>query len=294
MKGILLAGGSGTRLHPLTLATSKQLLPVFDKPLVYYPLSALMLAGIREMLLITTPHDQPAFRRLLSDGSALGLRIDYATQDRPEGIAQALLIGREFLQGGPCALALGDNLLYGDALGAVLSQARARETGATIFAYWVKDPERYGVVEFDAHGRPTALAEKPEAPRSGWAVTGLYFYDADAPAIAAGLAPSPRGELEITDLNAEYLRRGRLHVEKLGRGYAWLDAGTPASLLQAGVFVQTIQERQGLQIACLEEIAYRMGFIDAEQLLRLAHGLRHTELGAYLRRVARGGAEAAP
>jgi glucose-1-phosphate thymidylyltransferase len=294
MKGILLAGGSGTRLHPLTLATSKQLLPVFDKPLVYYPLSALMLAGIREILLVTTPHDQPAFRRLLSDGTALGLDIAYAVQERPDGIAQALLIGRDFLAGSPCALALGDNLLYGDALGAVLQQARARADGATVFAYWVKDPGRYGVVEFDPAGRPVSLVEKPVKPRSNWAVTGLYFYDGEAPAIAADLAPSPRGELEITDLNAEYLRRGRLHVEKLGRGYAWLDAGTPVSLLQAGVFVQTIQERQGLQIACLEEIAYRMGFIDAEQLQHLAHGLRHTELGAYLNRVARARAEDGP
>ncbi|MEK0081915.1 glucose-1-phosphate thymidylyltransferase RfbA [Benzoatithermus flavus] len=294
MKGILLAGGAGTRLHPLTLATSKQLLPVFDKPLIYYPLSALMLAGVREVLLITTPHDQAGFRRLFGDGSALGLDIAYAVQERPEGIAQALLIGRTFVNGGRCALALGDNLLYGDALGAVLQQARARETGATVFAYWVKDPERYGVVEFDAAGRPVRLVEKPEAPRSNWAVTGLYFYDEDAAEIAAGLVPSARGELEITDLNAEYLRRGRLHVEKLGRGYAWLDAGTPVSLLQASVFVQTIQERQGLQIACLEEIAYRMGFIDEEQLLRLAHGLRSTELGTYLRRIVRQDREEAP
>ena len=286
MKGILLAGGSGTRLHPLTLGTSKQLLPVFDKPLVYYPLSALMLAGVREILLITAAHDQAAFRRLLGDGAELGLRLAYAVQERPEGIAQALLIGRSFLAGGPCALALGDNLLHGDALGAVLQAARARREGATVFAYWVKDPGRYGVVELDAADRPVRLVEKPASPRSNWAVTGLYFYDGEAPGIAAGLKPSARGELEITDLNAEYLRRGRLHVERLGRGYAWLDAGTPAALLQAGVFVQTIQERQGLQIACLEEIAYRMGFIDAEQLARLARRLRSTDLGAYLRRLA--------
>lgn len=288
MKGILLAGGSGTRLHPLTLGTSKQLLPVFDKPLVYYPLSTLMLAGIREILLITTEHDQAGFRRLLGDGGELGLELRYAVQERPEGIAQALLIGRGFLAGEPCGLALGDNLLYGDSLGAVLAEARERRGGATVFAYWVKDPERYGVVEFDAAHRPVRLVEKPTAPRSNWAVTGLYFYDGEAVEIASQLRPSARGELEITDLNAEYLRRGRLHVERLGRGYAWLDAGTPASLLQAGVFVQTIQERQGLQIACLEEIAYRMGFIDAEQLLRLAHRLRRTELGAYLRQVADG------
>lgn len=282
MKGILLAGGSGTRLHPLTLAASKQLLPVFDKPLVYFPLSTLMLAGISEILLVTRAEDQAAFRRLLGDGTALGLDIAYAVQDQPEGIAQALVIARDFLNGSPCALALGDNLLYGDSLGAVLHQAGQRTEGALVFAYWVKDPERYGVVEFDEDGRPLAIVEKPARPRSNWAVAGLYFYDRDAVEIAAGLAPSARGELEITDVNADYLRRGRLAVEKLGRGYAWLDAGTPASLLQAGVFVQTIQERQGLQIACLEEIAWRMGFIDTEQLLRLAHGLRKTELGTYL------------
>ena len=286
MRAILLAGGSGTRLHPITLGVSKQLLPVFDKPLIYYPLSALMLAGIREILVITTPHDQSAFRRLLGDGSELGLAFSYAVQPRPAGIAQALLIGREFLAGEPCALALGDNLLYGDALGSVLQQARARRHGATVFAYWVRDPERYGVVELDAANRPLRLAEKPDPAPSSWALTGLYFYDGEAPSIAAGLVPSPRGELEITDLNSEYLRRGQLHVERLGRGYAWLDAGTPASLLQAGIFVQTIQERQGLQIACLEEIALRMGFIDREQLRHRARRLAGTELGAYLERVA--------
>ena len=288
MKGIVLAGGSGTRLHPITLGVSKQLLPVFDKPLVYYPLSALMLAGIREILIITTPHDLGAFRRLLGDGSGLGLSFSYAVQERPAGIAQALLIGRDFLAGGPCALALGDNLLYGDALRAVLGQARARTRGATVFAYWVRDPERYGVVEFDAANRPVRLLEKPVPAPSNWALTGLYFYDREAVEIAARLAPSPRGELEITDLNSEYLRRGQLHVERLGRGYAWLDAGTPASLLQAGIFVQTIQERQGLQIACLEEIALRMGFIDREQLRRQARRLANTELGAYLERIAAG------
>lgn len=288
MKGIVLAGGSGSRLHPITLGTSKQLLPVFDKPLIYYPLSALMLAGIREILVITTPHDQAAFRRLLGDGSGLGLSFSYAVQDEPAGIAQALLIGRDFLAGGPCALALGDNLLYGDALGAVLQQARARQEGATVFAYWVRDPERYGVVEFDPAGRPVRLIEKPNPSPSSWALTGLYFYDGDAAAIAASLRPSARGELEITDLNSEYLRRGRLHVERLGRGYAWLDAGTPASLLQAGIFVQTIQERQGLHIACLEEIALRMGFIDQEQLRHQARRLANTELGAYLLRIAAG------
>ena len=288
MKAILLAGGSGTRLHPITLGVSKQLLPVFDKPLIYYPLSALMLAGIREILVITTPHDQSAFRRLLGDGSELGLAFSYAVQPRPAGIAQALLIGREFLAGEPCALALGDNLLYGDALGSVLQQARARRHGATVFAYWVRDPERYGVVELDAANRPLRLAEKPDPAPSSWALTGLYFYDGEAPSIAAGLVPSPRGELEITDLNSEYLRRGQLHVERLGRGYAWLDAGTPASLLQAGIFVQTIQERQGLQIACLEEIALRMGFIDREQLRQQARRLASTELGAYLLRIAAG------
>ncbi|MCC7428530.1 MAG: glucose-1-phosphate thymidylyltransferase RfbA [Alphaproteobacteria bacterium] len=291
MKGIVLAGGSGTRLYPLTIATSKQLLPVFDKPMVYYPISTLMLAGIRDILVITTPEDGPQFQRLLGDGAALGLNIAYATQARPEGIAQAFLIGRDFIGGAPSALALGDNILYGDSLGAVLKSASEPRLGATVFAYWVRDPERYGVAEFDTEGRAVSIEEKPKAPRSNWAVTGLYFYDSEVVDIAASMKPSARGELEITDVNRIYLARGSLRVERLGRGYAWLDAGTPTSLLQASVFVQTIQERQGLKIACLEEIAYRMGFIDAGQLGRLAHRLRNTELGQYLTDVAEGRAQ---
>jgi glucose-1-phosphate thymidylyltransferase len=283
MKGIVLAGGAGTRLHPLTLATSKQLLPVYDKPMIHYPISALMMAGIRDILVITTPVDAPQFQRLLGDGAALGMRMTYATQAAPRGIADAFLVGRDFLAGAACALALGDNLIHGDSLGAMLQAARARQTGSTAFAYRVHDPERYGVIEFDAEGRALSIEEKPARPRSHWALIGLYFFDADVVDIAAGLAPSARGELEITDVQKAYLAAGRLHVERLGRGFAWLDAGTPASLLQAGNFVQTLQDRQGLRIGCLEEIAWRMGFIDRAQVLRIAAALRDPGLATYLR-----------
>jgi len=289
MKGILLAGGSGTRLHPMTLAASKQLLPVYDKPMVYYPLSTLMLAGIRDILVITTPADQAGFVRLLGDGSRLGLSISYAVQPKPEGIAQAFLIGRAFLSGSPCTLALGDNLIHGEGMGAMLAAAALRPRGATVFAYQVRDPERYGVVWFDADGRATDLREKPADPTSNWAVIGLYVYDGQVADIAAAIPPSARGELEITDVNRVYLSRNELAVERMGRGYAWLDAGTPASLLAAATFVHTLQERQGLMIGCPEEVAFRMGFIDAEALLREAAALGRTELGAYLSRVAREG-----
>ena len=289
MKGILLAGGAGTRLHPMTRALSKQLLPVYDKPMVHYPLSTLMLAGLREILLISTPEDLPLFRRLLGDGGALGISISYAAQPKPEGIAQAFLIGEKFLAGGGAALALGDNMIFGDGLPAMLQAAAARSAGATVFAYQVRDPERYGVVAFDQHQRATSLEEKPKAPQSNWAVIGLYFYDATVTDRARAQAPSARGELEVTDLNRTYMQEGMLHVERLGWGYAWLDAGTPASLLQAANFVQTIEERQGLQIGCPEEVAFRMGFIGAEALARLAHGMRNTELGQYLAAVAAAG-----
>ncbi len=289
MKGILLAGGSGSRLHPMTLAASKQLLPVYDKPMVYYPLSTLMLAGIRDILVITTPSDQAGFVRLLGDGSRLGLSISYAVQPKPEGIAQAFLIGRDFLAGSPCTLALGDNLIHGEGMGAMLRHAATRGAGATVFAYQVSDPERYGVVWFDADGRATELVEKPRAPTSNWAVIGLYVYDDQVADIAASIVPSARGELEITDVNRVYLARNELHVERMGRGYAWLDAGTPASLLAAATFVHTLQERQGLMIGCPEEVAYRMGFIGADALAREAASLGKTELGAYLRRIARDG-----
>ena len=284
MKGILLAGGAGTRLHPVTKAVSKQLLPVYDKPLVYYPLSALMLAGIRDVLVITTPHEQEAFKRLLGDGASFGLRVAWAAQPRPEGIAQALLLGREFLAGGPCTLALGDNLFYGHGLPDVLGHAVRSGPGATVFAYQVRDPERYGVVEFDAAGRAVSLEEKPKAPRSRWAVTGLYVYDGDAPAIAAALRPSPRGELEITDVNREYLRRGTLRVQRLGRGYAWLDTGTNESLLQASQFVHALEERTGLKVACLEEIAWQQGWLDEAGVRRAADGMGKSAYGEYLRR----------
>ncbi len=284
MKGILLAGGSGTRLHPMTLAASKQLLPVYDKPMVYYPLGTLMLAGIRDILVISTPQDLPQFQRLLGDGSRLGIGLTYAEQPRPEGIAQALLIAEAWLAGEPCALALGDNIIHGDGLTQALADARQRaiDGQATIFAYRVADPHRYGVAEFDPEGRVLDLVEKPMEPRSDWAVIGLYVYDGRAPAFARRLAPSARGELEITDLNRLYLQAGALHAERLGRGYAWLDAGTPASLLQAATFVQTVQERQGLAIGCPEEIAFRMGFIDAGALESLARGLGRTDYGRYL------------
>jgi glucose-1-phosphate thymidylyltransferase len=287
-KGIILAGGAGTRLYPLTLAVSKQLVPVYNKPMVYYALSTLMLAGIRDILLITTPHDQPAFERLFHGGEDLGLRISYATQPRPEGIAQAFLIGRDFVGRDPVALALGDNLFYGHGLPESLRRAAERTEGATIFAYWVRDPERYGVVEFDGAGRAVSVEEKPARPRSSWAVTGLYFYDAGVVDIAAALRPSARAELEITDVNIAYLRQGRLHVEKLGRGVAWLDTGTHEALLQASTFIQTLETRQGLMVACLEEIAYRMGWITAADVERIAKPMRDNAYGQYLLRVAAG------
>jgi glucose-1-phosphate thymidylyltransferase len=285
VKGIVLAGGSGTRLHPVTRAVSKQLLPVYDKPMVYYPLSTLMLAGIRDILLITTPHDLEGFRRLLGDGTELGLRLAYAAQPRPEGIAQAFVIGREFVGSDRVALALGDNIFFGHGLPELLQRATARETGATVFGYRVADPERYGVVEFDAARRAVSIEEKPARPRSNYAVTGLYFYDNRVLEVAAALRPSGRGELEITDVNRVYLQAGTLHVELLGRGYAWLDTGTHASLLQAATFMRALEERQGLMVACLEEIAFKMGFIDEARLAALADSLRGSSYGAYVRQV---------
>ncbi|HEV7733362.1 MAG TPA: glucose-1-phosphate thymidylyltransferase RfbA [Candidatus Binatia bacterium] len=282
MKGILLAGGAGTRLYPLTLGVSKQLLPIFDKPMIYYPLSALMLAGIRDILVISTPHDQAAFQRLLGDGRPLGLRIDYASQPTPDGIAQAFIIGRDFLGGGPGALALGDNVFYGQGFTESLRRSAARVDGATVFAYHVRDPERYGVVEFDPAGRAVSLEEKPAKPRSSFAVTGLYFYDARITEIASTLRPSARGELEITDVNRRYLELGSLHVERLGRGVAWLDTGTHEALAQASNFIQAIEERQGLKVACLEEIALRMGYIGVDDVRRLAEPMRKTGYGEYL------------
>ncbi len=290
MKGILLAGGSGTRLHPMTLAASKQLLPVYDKPMVYYPLGTLMLAGIRDILLISTPADLPSFRRLLGDGSQFGVSITYAEQAKPEGIAQAFHIGADWIGGEPCALALGDNIIYGDGITTQLQAASSRaEAGeSTIFGYRVADPERYGVAEFDSNGRVLSIEEKPSTPKSDWAVIGLYFYDARVTQIARDLAPSARGELEITDLNKVYLGLDALRAEQLGRGCAWLDAGTPGSLLQAALFVQTVQERQGLQVGCPEEIAFRMGFTDAAALAQQAAALGKTAYGAYLRDLAGG------
>jgi glucose-1-phosphate thymidylyltransferase len=285
VKGILLAGGTGSRLHPLTRAVSKQLIPVYDKPMVHYPLSTLMLAGIRDVLIVTTPHDQDAFRHLLGDGSDLGIRLRYAHQPKPEGIAQAFLIGADFVDGDRVALALGDNIFFGHGLPDALRRAADRVSGATIFGYRVSDPERYGVVEFDAEGRAVGLEEKPVHPRSSYAVTGLYFYDHRVVEIASELRPSARGELEITDVNLAYLRAGTLHVETLGRGYAWLDTGTHDSLLQAGNFIQTLQQRQGLMVACLEEIAYTLGFIDAAQLRSLAQTMTGNSYGNYLLRL---------
>ena len=288
MKGILLAGGSGTRLHPVTLATSKQLLPVYDKPMAYYPLSVLMLAGIRDILVISTPTDLPMFRRLLGDGSHLGCRFAYAEQPSPDGLAQAFLIGAEWLAGEACALVLGDNMIFGDHLSLTLQATARREQGATVFAYQVRDPERYGVVSFDGDGRATEIVEKPTAPLSNWAVIGLYFYDRQVSEFARQVKPSPRGELEITDLNRMYLEAGILNVERLGRGCAWLDAGTPDSLLQASTFVQTIQSRQGMLVGCPEEVAFRMGYIDATALRERAQALRKTELGRLLLELAEG------
>ena len=288
MKGILLAGGSGTRLHPMTIAASKQLLPVYDKPMVYYPLSTLMLAGIRDIMLISTPEDLPQFRRLLGDGSRFGVRFAYAEQPSPDGIAQAFLIGRDWIAGEACALALGDNLIHGDHLSALLREAAARPDGATVFAYQVRDAERYGVVSFDATGQATEIVEKPPAPKSNWAVTGLYFYDRQVSDIARTIKPSARGELEITDLNRVYLEAGTLQVDRLSRGFAWLDAGTPDSLLQAATFVQTIQSRTGMLVGCPEEVAFRMGFIGADELREQAGRLGKTDLGRVLLELADG------
>ncbi|MBM3217754.1 MAG: glucose-1-phosphate thymidylyltransferase RfbA [Candidatus Rokubacteria bacterium] len=285
MKGIILAGGSGTRLYPLTLAMSKQLVPVYNKPMIYYPLSTLMLAGIREILVITTPEDQASFQRLLGDGRQLGLDVAYDVQPRPEGLAQAFIIGRRFIGRDHVALALGDNIFYGAGFPLILRRAAREERGATVFAYWVRDPERYGVVEFDAEGQAVSLEEKPAKPRSPWAVTGLYFYDNRVVDIATGLTPSGRGELEITDVNAAYLAAGDLHVERLGRGIAWLDTGTHEALLQASTFIQTIEERQGLMVACLEEIAFKMGYITALDVLRIAEPMRKNSYGQYLLRL---------
>jgi glucose-1-phosphate thymidylyltransferase len=285
MKGIILAGGSGTRLYPLTRAVSKQLMPVYDKPMIYYPLSVLMLAGIQDILVITTPHEQEAFTRLLGDGQWLGLNICYAAQTRPEGIAQAFLIGQEFIGQDPVALILGDNIFYGHGLPELLQAAVNRTAGATVFAYQVRDPERYGVVEFDSAGQAISLAEKPTAPRSNYAVTGLYFYDNQVVDIAANLNPSGRGELEITDVNLAYLQEKALYVEKLGRGVAWLDTGTHESLLQAANFIHALQERQGLMVSCVEEIAYSMGYITAEQVAERAETMKGNEYGQYLFRM---------
>ncbi|HEV8208784.1 MAG TPA: glucose-1-phosphate thymidylyltransferase RfbA [Vicinamibacterales bacterium] len=285
MKGIVLAGGSGSRLHPMTRAVSKQLMPVYSKPMIYYPLSTLMLSGIRHVLMITTPHEQDGFKRLLGDGREIGLEITYAAQPSPEGLAQAFIIGRDFVGADRVALALGDNIFYGAHLSDYLRQASGRETGATVFGYRVRDPERYGVVEFDAAGRAVSLEEKPAAPRSSYAVTGLYFYDNQVVDFAAALKPSARGELEITDINRMYLDRGMLHVEKLARGIAWLDTGTHDSLMQASNYIHAIEERQGLMVACLEEIAYRRGYITAAEVARLARAMGSSAYGQYLLRM---------
>lgn len=285
-KGIILAGGSGTRLYPITRAVSKQLLPLYDKPMIYYPLTVLMLAGIREIVIITTPEDQDQFKRLLGDGASFGLSITWVVQPNPEGLAQAYLLAEEFLAGAPSAMVLGDNIFYGHGFSEILAGANARTAGGTIFGYQVVDPERYGVVEFDSNGRAISIEEKPRQPKSDYAVTGLYFFDGEAPALARDLQPSPRGEIEITSLIEKYLDRGDLNVKLLGRGFAWLDTGTHDSLIEAGEFVRTIEKRQGLKVGCPEEVAFRMGFIDAAQLRTLSEQLAKTSYGKYLAEIA--------
>jgi glucose-1-phosphate thymidylyltransferase len=289
MKGIILAGGSGTRLHPVTRGISKQMLPVYDKPMIYYPLAVLMMAGIREILVISTPRDTPLFREMLGDGSEWGIELSYALQDQPRGLADAFIVGEAFVAGGPCALILGDNIFYGHGLTELLLQARARRTGGTVFGYQVRDPERYGVVEFGADGEVLSLEEKPDKPRSTWAVTGLYFYDADVTEIAKAVKPSPRGEVEITDVNRAYLERGDLTVSLMGRGYAWLDTGTHESLLEASEFIRTIESRQSVKICCPEEIAFNQGYINAVELDRLGFAMHKTEYGRYLQALAAAG-----